>query len=414
MYSATLKRKLLPEISFGVAVLLFVICPLLSLPYIIKGCLRNEKNYYFLASLFMGLCALILFLPIGDHYRHAVEFYRLKGESWSIYYLSSIMNGQVDFLVYGLFYITNSYNLPFGINRAILTSLCSFLFLSLYDQFCRQCNYSEKEKKWILLLVFMLFPMSSICSGMRYATGICFIVYVFTRWSILNKRNFGDYIILVCAVFTHTGCLIPIILYVISMFISNKISRFNYFVYILISFILSGSFYLLINILPLPDVLASHVDKYVSGEFSDSGYLTSTLNIIGKLFIYITAYGKFIIILYVIIKSFKFNSESKFIYILILSYVLTINIYSINGRIGFIILLYGGLNIIMLWKKYIKKVSILLSLVSIILFMFSWRYIKYYRLEYFVIPVIYSFNADYDEKWIEVHVNEEGTIKDYW
>lgn len=413
MTSSTLTLKL-PKLSFGVVCLLMVICPILSLPYILSGCYNNDKRYYYLASLFIGICALLLFLPTADQYRHAIRFYALKGEPWSTYYFMSVANGQIDFTVNYLLYLVNAYNLPFGVVRSLLTAFCSFLFLLIYDFFCTKFNYTNKEKKYVFWLIFLVFPMSALCTGMRFAASICFILYVFCRWNIFDKKNLLDYLFLLLAIFTHTGSLIPLSVYVLSKFIRDKLPFLIYNIVLISALVISTSFYLVLEYLPLPEVLSDYVQKYTEGKFANSDYVAAGANLIGLTQIYLGLYGSLLSVVSIILFLYKYNKETKLVYLFIVLYLLTLHMFSLNGRIGIVITIYGTFMIIYNWRSQIKLLTIVLLCITIFLQLFTWRKIKYLNFEYFFTPVVFVLHGDYRQDWIEANVNEEGTIKDYW
>lgn len=410
-----LKDYKIANYSFGVVCAIFIFCPLLSLPWIINGCYNNKKKYYLLASFFMGICGLILYLPINDQYRYATEFYNLKGQPWITYYILGAANGKIDFIVNGLMYLANSLNLPFGFIRAFLTSICSYLFLLLYDYSCNcQNNISNKQRKLFLWLIFLLFPITNICGGLRYPTGVCFAIYVFVKRDIFDKKIWTDYLLLILSILTHTGIIIAIALYFISFIMPTKLAKSNYVIILITCLVLSSSFYLIIQYLPLPSELAEYAQKYTEGKFANPEYLTSGLNIVGLIQIFLMFYGNITAVIIPILIRYKYIPHTKFLYLLLLFYALTLNMFSLNSRVGIFITIFGGFAIICFWKSKIKTVMACLLSVAIILQVIGWRKFNYLKYEYFLMPIVYLSGADHDEKWIEDNVNEEGTIKDYW
>lgn len=416
MVSLTLKKhKQLIKLSFGVVCLIFILCPIATLPWIINGCYNNKKKYYILASLFMGICALILFLPVGDQYRHAMNYYNLRGQPWIVYYLLSIANGQIDFIVNGILFIANYYDLPFGFVRAFLSTVCAYLFLLLYDDFCNcSIQTNNKYKELIFWVIFFIFPLSSICSGLRFSTSVCIVVYVFVKWNILKKKKITDGLFLLLAVLIHTGIIIAIIVYGVSCIVSMRINKKIFIFLLIVCFFISSSFYLILEYLPLPSLLSDYVQKYTDGKFANSEYITSGSNIIGLIQTYLGLYGNLLTVVIPILINFKYNSGTKYLYALLILYVLTTNMFSLNGRIGIIIIIYGGFALIRFWRKDIRKVLISLVCIAVVMQVFNWKKLKYPNYRYFVYPIVFIADADYGYKWMEENVNEEGTIKDYW
>ena len=54
-------------------ILIFIIYPVLSFPFILKGILKRERWAYLLGAIFMGYMGM-LYPPAGDMYRYAEDF----------------------------------------------------------------------------------------------------------------------------------------------------------------------------------------------------------------------------------------------------------------------------------------------------------------------------------------------------
>lgn len=54
-------------------ILIFIIYPILSFPFILKGILKRERWAYLLGAILMGYIGM-LYPPAGDMYRYAEDF----------------------------------------------------------------------------------------------------------------------------------------------------------------------------------------------------------------------------------------------------------------------------------------------------------------------------------------------------
>ena len=96
MYMDNLKLRSLIRTDWFVWVAFFC-CPVLAMPMVINGCYRQKKNMYLLFSLFMGLCAMLLYPPVADLYRHWVNFQDIKLFEWNDFLFFLGVNIKVDF-----------------------------------------------------------------------------------------------------------------------------------------------------------------------------------------------------------------------------------------------------------------------------------------------------------------------------
>ena len=113
MYMDNLKLRSLIRTDWFVWVAFFC-CPVLAMPMVINGCYRQKKNMYLLFSLFMGLCAMLLYPPVADLYRHWVNFQDIKLFEWNDFLFFLGVNIKVDFLLPLLEFIFIKYGISYA------------------------------------------------------------------------------------------------------------------------------------------------------------------------------------------------------------------------------------------------------------------------------------------------------------
>ena len=66
-------------------ILIFIIYPILSFPFILKGILKRERWAYLLGAILMGYIGM-LYPPAGDMYRYAEDFNLYKELDWEYFW----------------------------------------------------------------------------------------------------------------------------------------------------------------------------------------------------------------------------------------------------------------------------------------------------------------------------------------
>lgn len=405
-------RIIYKKISIGVLFVICVINPALSSLWSIKGCLENRRGAYCIVALFAGIIGLLLFPPIGDQYRHALEYYNLKGYPLSDYLLISFATGKIDFALSLLKYYFGILDLPYGYIRTFLVVISSLLFLDLYDRL----SYNRfKEKKYILLGIFLIYPLAAICSGMRFGFGICLLAYVFCNRIYIGRKRAIDYLLIALAICFHTGCIIFIIIFLLSKIYPKHINKSSYITLALSTLFVSTSLCALLVYLPLPYPLNEYVSEYLYGKYTNSGYVTENLNFIGRAKTYFMLYAPLGIVVYYNLKSYHSGTMSSFYNLLVLAWIATLPLFSLNGRILSFTMIMGGLNLIHFAKSEdLKRVFLIWTFIIVFGIILNWRMIPYLRIIDLFLPLPICLNSDYDETWILNNVNEDGIFKPYW
>lgn len=102
-----------------------------------KWLLSAKEEYVSSFSLFMGLCAMLLYPPVADLYRHWVNFQDIKLFEWNDFLFFLGVNIKVDFLLPLLEFIFIKYGISFGFLRFLLVASTTMLFLNAYNSYCK-------------------------------------------------------------------------------------------------------------------------------------------------------------------------------------------------------------------------------------------------------------------------------------
>ncbi len=389
----------------------FCCCPVLAMPMVINGCYRQKKNMYVLFALFMGLCAMLLYPPTADLYRHWEAFQDLLLFDWNDFLFYLAMNVKIDFLLHLLEFIFIQYDISFGFVRYLLVSVATLLFLSIYDSFCKKEMLDDKNRFLFLWFVIFIIPYSSIAIGLRGAfASTLFSFYVCKRY-ILNQKSILDIGILLFAIYFHFGTMMVIPLIVLTelrLYIQRK--KTFYLIFGILLF-LSQSFGLLLSVLPLGD-LGAYLSSYTEGKYASTEYLAGY-----NIFFWIPVIAHYVVhILFVVIfcRNVPITKETSSVYNLFLLFALTSSFFVINGRVMGYFYFYG---IFFLVKyvgiqklKLLFKIYIFLTLFS---FIIEWRKHTITRWGYLFAPYPIALTMDYDDNWVMENVNDNGDLYIY-
>lgn len=166
--------------------LIFIVCPLFALPFILNGIYRQKRSAYFLFSLFLGLLSWLQ-IPSGDLFRHTMDYYDQYGTPISNIF--DFTNG-FDFIVtLGKWLLINN-GLPYQYFRLISMTesfyILSLILIWLLNNSRRIYTPSEAFVRFILLFLFFEFIQTT--SGTRYCFAVYNYIYGLHLWFNVRKR----------------------------------------------------------------------------------------------------------------------------------------------------------------------------------------------------------------------------------
>ena len=181
---------------------LFLLSPLISLPFILAGIYRQKVSALFLLSVFIGLLAWLQ-VPTNDLYRHTMQYYNYAGKDfdWVINdptytdYISSLgkwilVNNGLTYQWYRLFWVAESFFVvAYALNDYILRSTRV---------------YTRKEVFLYFLIWVLFFEFIQTTSGVRYCCA-CYN-YAFALYLFFNRKKYLlGFLFLFVALKTHSS-----------------------------------------------------------------------------------------------------------------------------------------------------------------------------------------------------------------
>lgn len=380
------------------AIALFLLSPLLALPYILLGIYRQEKSAYLLFSIFIGFLAWLQ-VPMADLFRHTLGAYSYFEKP-----LSRIDNNP-DFIVPLANWLLMNNGIPYQYLRLISVSE-SFFVLTVVFQYMinsSEREYSQGEAFSRFFILWLFFEFIQTTSGVRYGFALC--QYVFAMHLAFNKRNYIAallFALFATKIHDSFSYLIPISILLYILCVSRKISVILLIVLSTIALAVISRF---------SYMLGRRADWYFEGGTSVAGVGYQSITVYGLiLFILIRLF----LIPFVYLAFKHFSSSSKWtrmamVWIILCCVFLTNSVMLF--RIAFVLSSIG----IFLLLDVESRVEISKKMVTLILccgvattFLNTVNYRNYIinsRFQYIAMPVPVILQNQYEKQWIMEHVS---------
>lgn len=385
---------------------LFLLSPLLSLPYILWGIYRRERSAYFFFSLFLGFLAWLQ-IPFADLFRHTINAYDLVGKPISYIFTNSLSS---DFFVPFVSWILVNADFPYQFLRLLSATECFFLMTIIFNYMIEKSerNYSDSEvfiRFWIL---FLFFEYIRTTSGVRY--GFALFQYVFALHLVINKKSYLSalfFALLAMEIHISFAFFVPVS--ILLYYVCTSVKRA-----IIVTAL--GSALTLVLITKFSFLLGRRADWYFDGGTSVSG--THHITIYG--FILFVAVRLFLLPFVVMVVKF-FKRYSKWCRIglvwLVMTVIFITNI-TVMLRMSFVfsvIAIFSFLEIESreLIRKRVITILLFCGFMTTLFNTVNYRTIilnsRYY---YIVMPVPFILQNQYELDWIIEHIDNNTIIKD--
>lgn len=215
--------------------IIFMINPLLYLGYKIinyKNFLKEKKEILFALS----LAIINIYIPYnaGDSVRYAFKYYELilfpLKEAYQ-YYLPS-----QDKVYYGILFVFSRLKIPYNIFVIFISFIIFYIILSLLKNI-----KSKKLKMFYFLLLYM--PLY-IALALRFPLAVYIMVY-----ALLQKNNLKKCVFVILSLLIHKAAVILLLIYIINIFLSLYINKFNIKFFIVLLIFLSNLFYFYLDVI---------------------------------------------------------------------------------------------------------------------------------------------------------------------
>lgn len=383
------------------AVSLFLISPLIALPYIVWGIYRQERSAYFLFSLFLGLLAWLQ-IPFADLFRHSITAYSYYGKPISYVFENNLSS---DYFIPIISWLLINNDIPYQLLRFLYVTESFFLMTIVFNYMIVKSDkvYTNAEVFTRFCILFFFFEFIKTTCGVRY--GFALYQYIFALHLAFNKQSYVGALLFACLsslIHVSFAFFIPvsIILYFICTSLKKSAIIFIVFSSVILA-VLSKYGYL----------LGRRADWYFAGGSSTSDNAINVITIYG--FILFVAI-RFFLLPYMVLAIRYFGKYSYWCRISIvwigLSIVFITNL-TILARTTFILSALGIFLLLEIESRTIiqQRIINLILWCGIMTTLFNavnYRtYIFNSRYQYIAMPLPLILNNQYDKQWILENVD---------
>lgn len=383
---------------------LFILCPLLSLPWVIKKSYNGEKYSQLLLSIFIGLVCVLAWPPQADLYRHYITYENLRNKSFDYllkYYI------RFDLVLPFLQYVAAYMGIPFEIIRIGFISTSYYLMLLIYNKL----SINITRHRFILFLIILYsVPFIYILRGLRYGFAMMLMSYFILKRILLGRKSKSDFIFPIISILTHFSSVWLIGIYFVRKIFPNRLPK--YFLFIICIGLLSMSIWSsqMIQLLPRDIIGGQIIDLYSTGGASKN-HLTG-LNFWGLLTEYSVSLAIMLFII-ICVTKIPYDSKTKILFLIIFLWTFTLSLFEINRRVGIPIYIMGGIYIFQYLKKYIIFLEILYAILISCSVLVGISFARMYLMSnivYIMFPLPIILLQTYDYEWIKSNVDSLGTL----
>jgi len=201
------------------AFIVFLISPILSLPFILLGIYNKEKFSLFTLSLFFGVLSYYL-IPTWelDISRYYLMYQEISLTNWDGFKV--ILDEQNDYVFFFIYYLFSRLDFTFQYFLLVSSVFGFYSCFRVADIAIRKFNPS-RQSYFILLISFVLsLPILAMISVTRFSIGFTFfMLFIFHH---LSKNKKTSYAFLVLSCFTHFAFSVYVPFIILFYFFKNR------------------------------------------------------------------------------------------------------------------------------------------------------------------------------------------------
>lgn len=386
-----------------VALGLFFISPLLSLPFILYDVYKQHKGGLVLFVLFLAVMAYLT-PPVGDLYRHTRDYFRME-----YYDLEAFIHTLKDDFVTQLFsYFLSYFHIRYPVARLVYTVIGFSIKFWIFNDIVFG-KYSNRNYFILFLIFFCCSGFFSFVLSVRH--GFASSLFFLGFYLFYVKRRFGVGIIMfILASAIHytfaTLSVLVIFLFFLKINISNKLF------FLLVAIV--GLFGLILSTFIINTFFIDQAGAYLEGEWGTEYQTTFK----GWVMYWLTRVSVLPMFVFFLRNKIDKDPWNNVIYMFSLLFAMTFSLLTISGRLlgslsGFLLYFYLRNNE---WCSL--KLERLIIVTSIFMFscsiytnraLFTNLQISAYSEIWKPLPVV--LQHDYDKHWVNSHIRLDGDIK---
>lgn len=387
---------------------MFVISPLITLPYIVYGVYRRYKGALLLFALFLGLWAYLM-PPLHDLYRHLLYYDRLVDKPLGYITFDRFqMNGAIGYV----YWIFANVGIPFEYARLLTTTIAFTLFASIWKYKMEEAGIKYTPYNYFMrfCVFFLFFDYYYTVAGVKF--GFALALYFYGVHCRLDLGKYTRSFVL----FFLSGCFHPsMFLLGITAFLLSRMAmdRKKSLAYIFITLIVFNLFFSRYG----EALLGVRADWYLSENSTTASY--SHMTTVGFV-LFFAAKICALPFAYMIYK--RYSEDSKWCKLALAWFVMSLAF--LNNAVFFYRIWWGftaiGTYVLLdlerlkgLTSYYLFKVIVTAGLCFFTVntanhhtFVINSRY------ECLLAPVPYILSTSYTKEYVQQHVMHSGAFKE--
>ncbi|MCR8872912.1 EpsG family protein [Phocaeicola barnesiae] len=393
-----------------ISIIIFLLYPILSVPFFIIGILNRQRWAFILCALFMGLLA-ILYPPAGDLYRYAEDFNLYKDCDWSTFTILLVF--KFDYFLPFISFCIGKLGGTVELTRFIFTFLSYYLLFDLFLLIVKD-NKSLLERNIYICALIILVPLTFWTFLFRYFFAAAFLLNGTYRWFFYNEKK-GLFLI-GFSILVHVS-YIPFIF--LCWFAKSRFFKFHYIIVIILfalAFILDTASLgeKLLTILPFSDSLVEHIFEYIDGSQSED--TTKNFSLLQMLVFYISNFVSFYIYyVYIRIYRLNYNIYMNLVNLMLIMLLVTASFPVIFGRLTLINLFLIKISMLISYLKTGKLTRYFKYMCYATIFLFAiscWQKRFFLSVSFeskiFTSTLYDILTFSYSEDWVNSNLDEEG------
>ena len=394
-----------PHINKIITIVLFIIYPLLALPFIFYEIYKRRRYALSLLAIYIGYFAM-LYAPTGDLYRYFQDFIFYQNLSYSEFKLS--LSNKMDFIQPFLFWGMAKLGLTCDVVRFLYVYIASELLFSIYYDIINKRNNSQIVNLLllILLLLFVKYERFTVRFGMST------ILFTFGWYKILfcSKREY--WILIFISVLNHFSFILPFLTLLGARLVNFQPRRWLFICLFLGTFILSGDYLSsIISLLPLDEKILNHLLAYTDGYWA-GGFLddhSAKFNL-GRNLLKLP----YFVFTFLLIKDYEANKITGTIVASMMLLFLFSAFVTIQSRLQQVYVFQAMIYLLSKGNYYLKcrkHIIYALSLGFIYLFLCTWSIRRELSLSQeikLLYPTYCIWTSPFTEEWVDYNVFTDG------
>lgn len=381
----------------------FILSPLLSIPFILRGIYNREKGSAFFMALLVGVFAFLT-APCGDLARHTRIYFMYQDMSFSAFLLT--LKG--DFIIQTLSFSLAKAGIHYDFLRLFLTTTAFYLLIKIFNFQIEHSSrtYSRSEIWFRFIILALSFDFFTTVLGVRFGFAISLFIYAVHLW--LDQGKKGKAIVsALLSCFVHFSMFYFLVFMLcMSLF---KASRLTFILLIAACLVLSRT---------VPDQLSAYME---TKELQGAGYLGNgqwgtgmqyTFN--GLMFRYIRELVALPLAFLVFHHSRRAPRWSSLMLSLIALYALTSSFATISGRLIWIFYAMTVFYLLHMERCGVRFSRMTLNAIFCCAILFSgasWyarrEVMAVSRYQYALLPVPVALHTHYSKTWISRRLDKE-------